>query len=533
MNRSKTSSPDLEKDGFLNAAAAAVTNAVDHDDGERSHANGFSSPMRPTLQASASTLGQRVLRSLLPSFLSSRTPNFDLKPAALHSSTLYLDGLRGYASICVLNSHVVTAFTNAPQMDWGWGKDQYLTPTSLPGVRLLFSGPGMVTLFFLVSGFSCCLKPLEAMASNDPNNQSRALKNLSSSLMRRWFRLYLPVLCCTFMVSLFVYFGGFHLMDFYMTDDNLLHKPEKYVGQQFSLFEQLKFWYDDMYELLNIWHIWPNGQPGTGYYGPFTNPHMWFITVEFKASLILYCSLLALAIARPAQRFFALVLFACYMFLCGKDEILPYFFGACLAQVKLTIDAQRSPSANEAFEKTATGSIPDFLRPLIYANDRGVSRLIWTVLLVTSVWLMSTPAWSYSGPSYYLFTLVVPSTFVRQQTLMQLLGVAGLLLCLMTSTPESKVRRFLTSRTALYLGRISFAVYIVHGPVLLAIGYAVPIALWRVIGVGPVAFFIGLAAAEVVTIALSVWIADVFQRQIETRCVRFTRRVETWMTGER
>lgn len=484
--------------------------------------NGEAPSSNTSLAVSPAHIARRLSRALLPSFLSLRASHSDGSTPAQHSSTLYLDGLRGYASICVLNSHVVTAFTNAPQVDWGFSDGQYLAPTSLPGIRLLFSGPGMVTLFFLVSGFSCSLKPLEAMQNqHDTNSQARVLKNLSGSLMRRWFRLYLPVLCCTLLITLWVHLGGFRLVPYYIEDDNLLHAPQRFVIQLPSIWQQLTFWFNDMYDLLNLWNVWPNGTDA-GYYAPFSNPHMWFITVEFKASLILYCTLLALAIARPGARFAALAAFAGYMFLACKDEILPYFFGACLACTKLWVDNRRDDSKGSG----------DIVSDLTGLGSRA-ARLVCNVTLVLSIWLMSTPAWQFHGPSYYVFTVITPGTFVRQQTFMQLLGVSGLLLCLMTSTSSSRLHYFFTNRGALYLGRISFAVYIVHGPVLLSIGYAVPIAIWRSLGNGPIPWLLGLIAAELVTIVLSVWIADIFQREVETRCMRVSKRIERLMTGDK
>lgn len=381
----------------------------------------------------------------------------------------------------------------------------------------------MVTLFFLVSGFSCSLKPLEAMQNSDAASQARVLKNLSGSLLRRWFRLYLPVLACTFLVTIWVHLGGFALIPYYLTDGNLLHPPARFLLKMPTIWAQFVLWFNDMYELLNLWHVWPNGSD-EGYYAPYSNPHMWFITVEFKASLVLYCTLLALAITRPGARFAVLAAGVVYMFFCGKDEIMPYFLGACLACVKITIDNKKVDAKG-----ASSGDIVADLTGL----SRKIAEYAWNVGLLVSVWLMSTPAWDYHGPSYYVLTLITPSVFVRQQTFMQLLGVAGLLLCLMTSTPSSKVQQFLTNRYALYLGRISFAVYIVHGPVLLSIGYVVPVWIWRNFSEGPIGFMLGLVAAEFVTIALSIWIADVFQREVEGRCVRFTKWIENIMTGKR
>lgn len=112
------------------------------------------------------------------------------------------------------------------------------------------------------------------------------------------------------------------------------------------------------------------------------------------------------------------------------------------------------------------------------------------------------------------------------------IGTAILLLLLARSDPNtSKWRRVLTSAIPQYLGSISFALYLVHGPIMHAVGYLVPHKIaWmlgtdlRSMGNWPWAGTIMVGWAF--TLCLSLWAADVWTREVEARCVRFVKDLE-------
>ena len=91
----------------------------------------------------------------------------------------------------------------------------------------------------------------------------------------------------------------------------------------------------------------------------------------------------------------------------------------------------------------------------------------------TSFPIRSTGSRDYA-PGYIWLNRVIPDWMVRKDKFYPNFGTAILLLLLARSNPEtSKWRRALTSHIPQYLGKISFALYLVHGPIMHAVGYMI------------------------------------------------------------
>lgn len=106
------------------------------------------------------------------------------------SSTSWLDGLRGVAAVQVFFFHFFGRHT-----DWGhtYGsteQDHYLH--QLPLIRSIWgAGSGAVATFFVISGYAITVKSLTLLRQG---NYEGLYNGLCSSLFRRGFRLYLPVI---------------------------------------------------------------------------------------------------------------------------------------------------------------------------------------------------------------------------------------------------------------------------------------------------------------------------------------------------
>jgi len=119
--------------------------------------------------------------------------------------TKQLQGLRGIAAVLVVASHCSLAL--APS---------YFFPAEPDGRQLLFqrpflrvflsSGHACVSVFFLLSGFVCALKPLRLARAE---KVEEAWKSLSSSAFRRVFRLVIPCTLVTLMVWIMTQFDLF------------------------------------------------------------------------------------------------------------------------------------------------------------------------------------------------------------------------------------------------------------------------------------------------------------------------------------
>jgi peptidoglycan/LPS O-acetylase OafA/YrhL len=102
-----------------------------------------------------------------------------------------------------------------------------------------------------------------------------------------------------------------------------------------------------------------------------------------------------------------------------------------------------------------------------------------------------------------------------------------------SSTSTYTLRSLFDNSLSVYLGKISYALYLVHGPVVHMLGFWLVPWFWS--RTGKETQFqkeMGFGAAFIcVTIAV-VWSADLFWRGVDKRCVVFARWLEGLMVME-
>jgi peptidoglycan/LPS O-acetylase OafA/YrhL len=149
---------------------------------------------------------------------------------------------------------------------------------------------------------------------------------------------------------------------------------------------------------------------------------------------------------------------------------------------------------------------------------------------------MSYPTWAETSPApgYQTLKSLIPRGMYLPEKFWLNIGTAMLLLLLARSDPAVSVwRHVLNSSLAQYLGKISFALYLIHGPVLHAVGYMVPHYVWWSLGVEGVktndfTWGVGMVVGWSVGLALCLWLADVWQREVENRCMKLVKRLEEY-----
>lgn len=197
----------------------------------------------------------RFLFFLIPSFLQGR-PALDqqIRPAKL-SPTAYLDGMRGLAALFVYFCHYFyQAFIIAE--GWGCGETNYHI-LKLPFLRLWYQGPAAVCVFFVISGYALCYRPLKLIRSNNVADFSTTM---SSLVFRRFIRLYLPTACSTLMVVFFLRMGAYELTrDF--ANDSTYHKNviEPHPDRLETTYEQFWDWAWNMFQFVHVWGWDPHG----------------------------------------------------------------------------------------------------------------------------------------------------------------------------------------------------------------------------------------------------------------------------------
>ena len=326
-----------------------------------------------------------------------------------------------------------------------------------------------------------------------------------------------------------------------------------------------------MGEIMDLWNEYPNF--------PILGAHLWTIVDMFRAAMHLYMILLALAFCKEWARIFILLLLCyVYAYLEHQQIHVAFFGGAILAQ----LDIQRrrkdgaqhrpahlhqddnvtsetnnsSPSADLNGEfALPTHSSPSryfsafgrFLRHCVLPglSHQRPSDGFRFVIYVLALYLMSFPLLGGRFPSLAHKPLIplFPSGYddMRSSFFPVQLGVFIFCWLLLTMPEQQRAKsvwhRLLTSGFCRYLGSVMFALYLVHPTVQAIYGFPLPHLIWRQwnaeskewdyavpedMGTYLFGLFVGWAGAFTITL----WVSDVWTREVEERCMRLTKWLE-------
>ncbi|KAL1879340.1 hypothetical protein VTK73DRAFT_7177 [Phialemonium thermophilum] len=470
-----------------------------------------------------------ILRFLLPSFIAGAIwpqqqqllPQQQQRAWKPHP-TSYLDGLRGIASVVVFFCHYTEANHRYILPTFGVNnKSQPSSLLQLPILRCIFAGRPMVHIFFIISGFALSYSPVRSVQAR---NLQACYKTLASSAFRRPFRLFGPCIVSTFLVMLMVQAG-------------LIYKPLP------SMSTQLWHWSDAVFHSLTWPWSWDlDLRPGY-------NIHLWTIPIEFVHSLLLFTVILVLSRVRLVVRLSTTVGLMVYFLACGKWAAFEFIGGMLLAEIHVWRSARHSRTIWESDPEKETSDSRWGRRPAFMA-------LAWNGLHVAIILIaMYIGGWPNSGaektPGIRYLQAQTPRPFAAMGYLgQQKFWFAICALFSVWSCGElGCVRRFLERPFSQYCGRISYAIYIVHGPILAMLQGMVVGSIYvpakgepgdknykpaisasgikgRVGVEGPlqqmICWFLGL----VVLTPAVVWTADVFWRAVDMPIVALAKRVE-------
>lgn len=448
----------------------------------------------------------------------------DTLPAKVVHDTAWLDGLRGLAALCVYNHHFLYQYTWMIFLGWD-GKDNDWA-IDLPIIRVFYLGPPMVSTFFVVGGYVISLKPLQLIQTNSSSSREKLLQTTCSFTFRRFLRLYLPAFVSTGFVMVGTYLGLFDFVSSLLQDSKLFPgQREKCMTRYSSFYAQVVFWVREMLNLTNVY------RPGYFYY-PIHDLHLWTLPFEYRASLILTIALLGLAQTGNHFRLWTLSLLGLYCtYVLDAWDLSLFFWGSGIAQLDIIRNTSMRGEPNEIpmfaeNEKPLMARVKSWFTPVITAAFR---KSLFAAAFLIAMWLFTAPAMNVRvAPGYvWLSSYLVPTTASAPERILPGFGTVLLVLLLRECSPQSVGRLFLTRPYVQYLGKISFALYLVHGPILHMIGYSVPILIWNHSNREHIAVWTGgLLAGWAVSLFIVLCAADVFAREVDSRCVAAARWIE-------
>lgn len=456
--------------------------------------------------SSLTSLALRTGIFLLPSFLHPRASRERLRGDKL-GPTAYLDGMRGLAALFVFFCHY---FYTSFVISEGWGRNNaHYEFWRLPLVRLLFSGPSMVCIFFVISGYALSLKPLKQIRSRSWDSFSNTM---GSFIFRRAFRLFLPTAASTFMVLCLLQLGVYEeTRDFANDRAYIRNVVEHHPVLEENFRAQFKHWRGEMFNFLHFWG-WEKFGGSTGY-----DVHLWTIPVEYRCSMVLFLVLVGFSRLRTGPRLAGVAVMAWFCLYNDRWEPLLFLMGMGLAELDIIRDAHSPPQ----------NTTPSPLLPFEEApTQKRCCRpsTAWVFLSIPALYLLSEPdagpegvyGWEYLGS-------LIPEYFSEKYRFWQMVGAVWFVFC---AGRSPQWQRFFNTPVIQYLGRISFAMYLMHGPVTHTAGYMIQRWAWSITGIEGDAFTLGFILASLFNIPLVLWVADIFSRAVDAPTVKFTRWLE-------
>lgn len=367
-------------------------------------------------------------------------------PPGKPNETAWLDGLRGIAAFLVFTYHLHLTLFYGPALEAPFGarilskdetsKSHDSNPERLwdlwrlPFLRLwMCSGHVQVSIFFVLSGFVLSWSPLEKIRQG---RNEKVLAGLSSAILRRWVRLYLPCFAI----------ATWHLFALYVgLPDGASEKRAQ------------GFW-AQLWDFLLACEKFAN--PFLINRNQFNAVHeydwtMWTIPFEFSGSLLVFGLCLATARSRRYwRRSFVIALVAVYA--CLKAEWTFWLFASGMLIANYT-------RHRGGFEQLTVSS--DWKSKVAWSSGMLISLLLAGV---------PNPSDGYNRPGYEWLEYLTSAKWMKVEGGARIWFSWSGILFIVSASHLKAVRGFFEMRPARYLGRVSYMLYLTHRTVLTLVG---------------------------------------------------------------
>ncbi|EGC48040.1 acyltransferase [Histoplasma capsulatum var. duboisii H88] len=437
---------------------------------------------------------------LLPAIIQCRIDPGSRKPSRAVGKTSYLDGIRGLAALGVVVLHMVLGFF--PNSSYAYngseGRDSIF---QLPFFRLLYTG--QPTIFFFISGYVLSLGTIKKCRRQSWGSLQL---DLSSKIFRRLFRLYIPSIIATFIPMFLVSFNLFPAVAKF-EDGNMPHRTFDMAPQESTFIRQLWLWCKTVPPL-----FWPFDWENFSQNSPYAY-QLWTIPVEFRCSMVLFLVHAAFARCSSKTRLIFNGLLSLYFLTFEKWDVFLFLAGSFIAELDIIKDdAAEGQLPKHETADTKFRSVAHFTPPAWFM----------VASMILGLWILSVPAadiwnaWSFAVLEWY-----APRTYTAYFRFWDSVGTV-ILIWAITGLPS--VQRFFTRPIFLYLGNLSFSLYLTHTIVLKFLLYPLMPWLYAIFGY-QTTFQYGLtfAIGGSATVVLSLWVAEVFQRHVEEPSAAFTK----------
>jgi peptidoglycan/LPS O-acetylase OafA/YrhL len=385
------------------------------------------------------------------------------------SKILYLDGLRGIASIIVVFSHLVNGFY--PHMAIDLDGDRAITI-----VDLLWSGNFSVCIFFVLSGFVLTNRFFKSL---NP-------ANFYLLVIKRYFRLVIPV----FITVLIAY---------------LLYKMSFNYNSEASIITESP-WLDSIYNLdhykyaQNFTYFLYVGLVGGVFIGEnLYDTSLWTLNFEFWGSFLIF---ILCFIIKPIfkYKFYLRVLFYLFMtFILWDTYYVCFIVGMALS------------------DSHVNSRIINNLESYGYLIKKVSWLLLCLALFLGSYTQCHLINSYYSKLFEYMRFSWMHNHFMNYTTLYHIIGAVLLVLSILLNKPIQKI---LSCNICLYLGKISFSCYLLHAILICTLSSKIFLIL-----INYMSYNLACIYVFIITIMSTIFCSHFYSIYVDEKAVKYSNQI--------
>jgi peptidoglycan/LPS O-acetylase OafA/YrhL len=453
--------------------------------------------------------------------------------------TKWLDGLRGIAAAIVAFDHLFMSDVWHPFISfWTDPPEGNRHLVQLPPIRILFAAQGMVTLFMVISGYAISISLLK------DRNTPQFLERVSSAVVRRVFRIYLPVLVTASLAQLLFFFN---LFNWKFDEAFLVNLPEPWTAP----WAHIKYILNFMADSINIIAFQYRGS---------LNGQLWTMPLEFRGSNVVYLLIVGLSAWRARSRLTMLPIIASFFLWYGNWDIFGFIWGLWLAERAITTSLALSENLNSEFDMGAlaeyedsAGSVSILSRILGICGSKHrysglksrkcitFSYIGIALTFISGYYLLCLGLDGHLPPGYQFLSVFQPVRWQESWDISHMCWKSiGSAMLVYAIGELPCLQRPLNTRPVQYLGKISFALYLLHETIY---------QLWRdslrdlvyltlsgneyrssseALSADPFSFHVAWWMTGVLLGAVIVCASHYYTIHVDNRCVVLAKRVDVW-----
>ncbi len=317
----------------------------------------------------------------------------------------YIDGLRGLASLMVIFSHLVLGFypiLHSLNLNVLNEKNFIIKTIATTPINLIYSGFVAVYLFFLITGYLIGYNYFRIKNNNQ----------ITSSAFRRYFRLTIPTFFSCLIAYLLLKTNLFFNVDAAILTNS--HWLERFYRFEPDFINMLRFSFYDVYFNYNNHNSYNNV--------------LWIMSFELLGAMLIY-SILSI-FGKNSKRY---IIYSVFIFICIRSLYLCFIIGLLLSDLNNSFNQNKAMVINNKFTLF--------------------------VLFAGGIYLSSIKNFEFK--LYQILNLSWLSSFFGN-FLITFYNIIGVALILYVLSRSRVFQGFCENKAILFLGKISFASYLLH-----------------------------------------------------------------------